>query len=106
MAFNGQWNVIGMEHVISNGWIQSITAQYQGSDGNAQDRKIVFVEYAESGTPTYVFDDLTEAEVLGMVDTYLGATGKADVEQYVQDRVADLKDELENPQSAYNLPWN
>lgn len=105
MAYNSTWNVIGIEHVISNGWIKNITAQHQGTDNNAQDRKIVFVEYADSGTPTYVFDDLTENDVLQMVYTEIGATEKANVETYVEDRVTALKDELENPESAYNLPW-
>lgn len=105
MAFSGQWNVIGIEHVISNGWIRNITAKYEGFDGNAKDRKIVFVEYADSGTPTYTFDDLTESDVLQMVDTYLGATEKANIEQYVEDRVNDLYTELNTPETAYNLPW-
>jgi hypothetical protein len=105
MAFNGEWKVLGIEHVISNGWIRNITAVYEGTDNNAFDRKIAFAEYADSGTPTYTFDDLTENDVLNMVFTYIGSTEKSAIETNVENRVADIKDELENPVTASNLPW-
>jgi len=105
MAFNGQWKVLGIEHVTSNGWIKNITAAYEGTDNNAFARKIAFAEYADSGTPTYTFDDLTETDVLNMVFTYIGTTEKTAIETNVANRVADIKDELENPVTAFNLPW-
>jgi len=106
MAFNGNWTVIGIQHVISNGWIRNITAQYVGTDNNAYDRKIAYVEYADSGTPTYTFDDLTETEVLDMVFTEIGTSEKTAIENSVASRVADIKTELETPETAYNLPWD
>tara|TARA_R110001606_G_scaffold208128_1_gene355678 strand:+ start:477 stop:785 length:309 start_codon:yes stop_codon:yes gene_type:complete len=99
------WKILGMEHVLSNGWIQSITASFETTDGNAFDRKTVFVEYANSGTPTYVFADLTEADVLQMVFTDIGTSEKADIEFNVNARAAALRSELENPTNGSNLPW-
>lgn len=99
------WKILGMEHVITNGWIQSITASFEVTDGNAYDRKTVFVEYASSGTPTYVFADLTEAEVLQMVFDNIGATEKTQVESAVTNRASVLRNELENPTSSNELPW-
>tara|TARA_R110002124_G_scaffold281628_1_gene456149 strand:- start:299 stop:607 length:309 start_codon:yes stop_codon:yes gene_type:complete len=99
------WKILGIEHVLSNGWIQNITSTYEATDGNAYDRKLVFVEYAESGTPTYVFNDLTEADVLQMVFDNIGAVEKTAVETYVNDRVLALKNEYDNPTTGYNLPW-
>ena len=99
------WKILGMEHVLSNGWIQTITASFETTDGNAYDRKTVFVEYASSGTPTYVFANLTEADVLQMVFDDIGPTEKTQVEFAVNNRAAALRNELENPTSGTNLPW-
>ena len=99
------WVVLDIEHKLSNGWVKSVTAAYEKTDGPAYDRKIVYLFLGDDGTPTYVFADLTEADVLQWVFDDLGATEKAAIESAVDARAAEYRVEIETPEYGNNKPW-
>jgi hypothetical protein len=99
------WIVLDIEHKLSNGWVKSVTAAYEKQDGPAYDRKVVYLFLGDDGTPTYVFEDLTEADVLQWVFDDLGATRKAEIQLEVDTRAAEFKVEIEQPEYGHQKPW-
>jgi hypothetical protein len=60
---------------------------------------------SNQSTPFIPYNELTEATVLGWIQTNLGAQGVADVESAVQTQIDLLKNSPAKPQSQ-PLPWS
>ena len=93
------WSVVQMDRLTSDNYVVTVHYNVSAVDGEYQSSTYGTVSYAqESGQDVIPYQDLTEATVIGWVQTSLG---KDTVEASLQSQI----DALKNPVQETGLPW-
>ena len=103
------WKILTMEYNNTLG-IDKLTviSAAQAQDGVGYARKVftTTLNNVVGPAPLTPYADLTESQVVGLVQADLGATVVAEAEAYVDDKAADKKKEIENLPENAGLPWS
>jgi hypothetical protein len=93
------WQIAQMDRLTSDGFVETVHYRVNAVDGDYNASTYGTTSYTQdSGTYT-PYADLTQAQVIGWVQTSLG---KDTVEASLQSKI----DALKNPTQATGLPWN
>ena len=93
------WNVVQMDRLTSDGFVVTVHYTVNAVDGDYTASTYGTVGYTQDNDTYTPYADLTQAEVIGWVQTSLG---KDTVEASLQSQI----DALKNPKQATGLPWS
>ncbi len=100
------WTILTMEYKNDSGQDDLIViSAAQGQDGVGYARKVFTNTLSGVVGPT-PYDDLTEAQVITLVQTDLGPVVVADAEVYVDAQATIKKDQIEDLPTNAGLPWS
>jgi len=93
------WTISQMDRLTSDGFVVTVHYNVTATDDTYSASTYGTVSYTQEQGETYIpYDDLTEATVVGWVQT---ALGKDTVESSLQSQI----DAQKNPVQATGLPW-
>jgi len=94
------WQINQMDRLTSDGFVVTVHYTVSAVDGEYQASTYGTTGYTQTEGSTYVpFDQLTQEQVIGWVQTSLG---KDTVEASLQTQI----DALQNPVQESGLPWS
>jgi len=97
---NYTWSIVDMNRLTSDGWVFTVHYNVSATDGTYSANTYGTVGYQEQPGETYTpYQDLTEAQVVGWVQTSLG---KDTVEASLQSQI----DAQINPVQQSGTPWS
>ena len=103
------WTILTMEYDDTLG-VDKLTvisaAQAQNGVGYARKVFTNTLSGVVGPAPLTPYADLTESQVIGLVQADLGATAVAEAEAYVDDKALEKKKQIENVPENAGLPWN
>ena len=103
------WTILSMEYEnnASEDKLVVISAA-QGQDGVGYARKVFTnnLSGVVGAAPLTPYDQLTEAQVVALVQTDIGALGVTEAETYVDAQATLKKQAIENLPTNTGLPWN
>jgi len=93
------WTISQMDRLTSDGFVVTVHYNVTATDDTYSASTYGTISYTQEQGETYIpYDDLTEATVVGWVQT---ALGKDTVESSLQSQI----DAQKNPVQATGLPW-
>ena len=97
---NYTWTIVNMDRLTADGFVVTVHYNVSATDGTYNASTYGTVGYTEQPGETYVpYADLTQAQVVGWVQTSLG---KDTVEDSLQSQI----DAQKNPVVATGTPWS
>ena len=93
------WQIEQMDRLTSDGFVVTVHYRVNAVDGEYNASTYGTIGYTQDSDTYTPYADLTQAEVVGWVQTSLG---KDTVEASLQSQI----DALKNPTQASGLPWN
>jgi hypothetical protein len=97
---NYTWSIVDMDRLTSDNFVVTVHYNVSATDGTYSANTYGTVGYQEQPGETYVpYDQLTEAQVVGWVQTSLG---KDTVEASLQSQI----DAQINPVQESGVPWS
>ena len=93
------WQIPQMDRLTSDGFVVTVHYRVNAVDGEYNASTYGTIAYTQDSDTYTPYADLTQAEVVGWVQTSLG---KDTVEASLQSQI----DALKNPTQASGLPWN
>ena len=97
---NYTWTIVNMDRLTADGFVVTVHYNVSATDGTYNASTYGTVGYTEQPGETYVpYADLTQAQVVGWVQTSLG---KDTVEDSLQSQI----DAQKNPVTATGTPWS
>ena len=103
------WTILSMEYEnnASEDKLVVISAA-QGQDGVGYARKVFTntLSGVVGPAPLTPYADLTESQVVGLVQADLGPTAVADAEAYVDAQATIKKEQIEDLPTNAGLPWS
>ena len=93
------WQIIQMDRLTSDGFVVTVHYNVNAVDGTYTASTYGTTSYTQDSDTYTPYADLTQAQVIGWVQTSLG---KDIVEASLQSQI----DALKNPTQATGLPWN
>jgi len=93
------WQIIQMDRLTSDGFVVTVHYNVNAVDGTYTASTYGTTSYTQDSDTYTPYADLTQAQVIGWVQTSLG---KDTVEASLQSRI----DALKNPTQVSGLPWN
>ena len=93
------WQVEQMDRLTSDGFVVTVHYRVNAVDGTYNASTYGTIGYTQDSDTYIPYADLTQAEVIGWVQTSLG---KDTVEASLQSQI----DALKNPTQVTGLPWN
>lgn len=103
------WKVLTMEYENNAGEDKLVViSAAQGQDGVGYARKVFTntLSGVVGPAPLTPYADLTESQVIGLVQTDLGATVVTDAETYVDAQATVKKEQIEDLPTNSGLPWS
>jgi hypothetical protein len=94
-----QWSISQMDRLTSDGFVITVHYRVNAVDGEYQASTYGTTSYTQDQDTFIPYDQLTEAEVVGWVQTSLG---KDTVESSLQSQI----DLLKHPTQANGIPWS
>ena len=93
------WTIQQMDRLTADGFVVTVHYNVSATDGTYSASTYGTISYTQEQGETYIpYDDLTEAIVVGWVQT---ALGQATVEASLQGQI----DAQKNPVQESGLPW-
>jgi hypothetical protein len=92
------WSVVQMNRQVADGFVTTVHYNVSAIDGEFTASTYGTVGYTEEGADYTPYDELTQQQVIGWVQTSLG-------KDTVEDSLAAQIDALKNPVSESGLPW-
>jgi hypothetical protein len=102
------WTVLTMEYENNAGEDKLVViSAAQSQDGVGYARKVFTTNLSGivGPTPLTPYDDLTESQVIGLVQADLGPTAVTEAETYVDAQATIKKEQIENLPTNVGLPW-
>jgi hypothetical protein len=103
------WTILSMEYEnnASEDKLVVLSAA-QGQDGVGYARKVFTnnLSGVVGPAPLTPYDQLTEAQVLALVQADIGAAGVTEAETYVDAQATQKKEAIENLPTNTGLPWD
>lgn len=100
MTTTFNWSIVNMDRLTADGFVVTVHYNVSATDGTYNASTYGTVGYTEQPGETYVpYADLTQAQVVGWVQTSLG---KDTVEDSLQSQI----DAQKNPVVATGTPWS
>jgi len=93
------WQIAQMDRLTSDGFVVTVHYRVNAVDGDYNASTYGTIGYTQDSDTYTPYADLTQAQVVGWVQTSLG---KDTVEASLQSQI----DALKNPTQATGLPWN
>jgi hypothetical protein len=93
------WQIIQMDRLTSDGFVITVHYNVNAVDGTYTASTYGTTSYTQNSDTYTPYADLTQAQVIGWVQTSLG---KDKVETSLQNQI----DALKNPTQASGLPWS
>ena len=93
------WQIDQMDRLTSDGFVVTVHYRVNAVDGDYNASTYGTIGYTQDSDTYTPYADLTQAQVIGWVQTSLG---KDTVENSLQSQI----DALKNPTQASGLPWN
>ena len=93
------WQISQMDRLTSDGFVVTVHYRVNAVDGDYDASTYGTIGYTQDSDTYTPYADLTQAQVIGWVQTFLG---KDTVEASLQSQI----DALKNPTQATGLPWN
>ena len=93
------WQIAQMDRLTSDGFVVTVHYRVNAVDGEYNASTYGTIGYTQDSDTYTPYADLTQAQVIGWVQTSLG---KDTVETSLQNQI----DALKNPTQATGLPWN
>jgi hypothetical protein len=93
------WQIEQMDRLTSDGFVVTVHYRVNAVDGTYTASTYGTIAYTQNSETYTPYADLTQAQVVGWVQTSLG---KDTVEASLQSKI----DALKNPTQASGLPWN
>jgi len=93
------WQIAQMDRLTSDGFVVTVHYRVNAVDGDYNASTYGTIGYTQDSDTYTPYADLTQAQVIGWVQTSLG---KDTVEASLQSQI----DALKNPTQASGLPWN
>ena len=103
------WKVLTMEYENNAGEDKLVViSAAQGQDGVGYARKVFTntLSGVVGPAPLTPYADLTESQVVGLVQADLGPTVVADAEAYVDAQATIKKEQIEDLPTNAGLPWS
>jgi len=103
------WTTLTMEYDNTLGVDKlTVISAAQAQDGVGYARKVFTntLSGVVGPAPLTPYADLTESQVVGLVQADLGATVVAEAEAYVDDKAAEKKKQIEALPENVGLPWS
>jgi hypothetical protein len=93
------WQISQMDRLTSDGFVVTVHYNVNAVDGEYNASTYGTIGYTQESDTYTPYADLTQAQVIGWVQTSLG---KDTVEASLQSQI----DALKNPKQATGLPWS
>jgi len=93
------WQIVQMDRLTSDGFVVTVHYRVNAVDGDYNASTYGTIGYTQDSDTYTPYADLTQAQVVGWVQTSLG---KDTVENSLQSQI----DALKNPTQATGLPWS
>ena len=93
------WQIAQMDRLTSDGFVVTVHYRVNAVDGDYNTSSYGTIGYTQDSDTYTPYADLTQAQVIGWVQTSLG---KDTVEASLQSKI----DALKNPTQASGLPWS
>ena len=93
------WQISQMDRLTSDGFVVTVHYRVNAVDGDYDASTYGTIGYTQDSDTYTPYADLTQAQVIGWVQTSLG---KDTVEASLQSQI----DALKNPKQATGLPWS
>jgi hypothetical protein len=93
------WQISQMDRLTSDGFVVTVHYRVNAVDGDYDASTYGTIGYTQDSDTYTPYADLTQAQVIGWVQTSLG---KDTVENSLQSKI----DALKNPTQATGLPWS
>jgi hypothetical protein len=104
------WTILSMEYENNAGEDKLVViSAAQGQDGVGYARKVftnTLSGVVGSGPGLTPYNDLTESQVIGLVQTDLGPTAVTEAETYVDAQATIKKEDIEDLPTNAGLPWS
>ena len=109
---NYTWRITDMQHNLSDGLVYDVDygcfAYYTGSEGEFSSRRLdgmsITGDSSDSGFIPY--DDLTENDVVGWVQTNLGSSKVTEIQEACSSSIAANIITAASITSSYGMPWD
>ena len=105
-----EWKVLDMNEKISSGdSLLVVFTACQSYDGVGYARKVftnTFVNIVGSGGSQTPYNDLTEAQIVALVQADLGATVVTETQDYVDAKALEKRQEIEDVPVNAGLPFS
>ena len=99
------WTILSMEYENNAGEDKLVViSAAQGQDGVGYARKVFTNNLSGVVGPT-PYNDLTESQVIGLVQADLGPTAVTEAETYVDAQATIKKEQIEDLPTNAGLPW-
>ena len=100
MTTSFNWSIVNMDRLTADGFVVTVHYNVSATDGTYNASTYGTVSYTEQPGETYVpYADLTQAQVVGWIQTSLG---KDTVEDSLQSQI----DAQKNPVVDTGTPWS
>ena len=93
------WQIAQMDRLISDGFVVTVHYRVNAVDGDYNASTYGTIGYTQDSDTYTPYADLTQAQVIGWVQTSLG---KDIVENSLQSKI----DALKNPTQTSGMPWS
>lgn len=103
------WTILSMEYENNTGQDKLVViSAAQGQDGDGYARKVFTntLSGVVGPVPLTPYDQLTESQVIDLVQTDLGPTVVTDAETYVDAQATIKKQQIEDLPTNAGLPWS
>ena len=93
-----EWNVVNMDRLTSDGFVVTVHYTVNAVDGEYTASTYGTVGYTQDSEDFTPYDELTQEQVVGWVQTSLGKTT-------VEESLANQIEAQKNPVQESGLPW-